>query len=176
VAVSFAGAFRVWFLASVGAGQPLAVTSVLPLLDQESVYDLTMGYLSPESRASGEPDLITAATWSGEVFIRRFTGAPAGQPPYPSVPHQRLAVPGAPRALSVADINGDTGRTARGRRMSNTLSLFVNSAGTLVLTSQDAGGKQPARRRERGFRWQGLPDAAVINRKSEDITVHRIDP
>ena len=177
LAVSYAEAFRVWFLASPGPGQPLAVTSTLPLLDNESAYDLTMGYLSVESRTSGEPDLITAVTWSGEVFIRRFTGAPAGQPPYPVVPQQRLAVPGAPRALSIADVNGDSwpdllvaGRT------SNTLSLFVNSAGKLLLASQAPAGSSPRDVVSADFDGNGLPDAAVINRKSEDITLHRIDP
>lgn len=177
LAVSFAGAGYVWFLAGPSQGLPLTVVSTLPLMASESIYDLTMGYLSAESRASGEPDLLTALTWAGEVFIRRYATAPPGVSPYPTVPQQRLAVPGGPRALNLPDVNGDGWPDVLvASRSGNSLSLYLNSGGNLALSSQTPAGSSPRDVVSADFDGNGLPDAAVINRRSQDITIHRIDP
>ena len=175
VAVSFAGAGKVWLLARGASGDGnLEITATVPLLTGENVYDLALAHVSAQSRASGEPDLLTAAPWSGEVFIRRYTG---GLPPYPMVPQQRLAVPGAPRALAVADVNGDSWPDLLvAAREGHSLSLFLNTAGVLALGSQAPAGSSPRDVVSGDFDGDGSPDAAVINRYSHDITVHRIDP
>ena len=174
--VSFAMSGYVWILAAPTAGAPLEVAQTLPLMANESIYDLTMGFVSAESRVSGEPDLLTAVTWSGEVFIRRHQGAGATIP-YPTTPQVRLAVPGAPRALALADVNGDTWPDLLvASREGNTLSLYLNSAGRLTLSSQTPAGSSPRDVVAADFDSNGLPDAAVINRESQDITVHRIAP
>lgn len=175
--VTFAGASHLWFLESASGGDPLSVASALPVAIGESVYDLTMGYVSAESRVSGEPDLLTAVQWSGEVFIRRYVPPAPGASAYYTTNPQRLAVPGGPRAISVADVNGDTWPDVLvAARIGNTLSLFLNTQGVLSLASQTPAGSSPREVVTADFDGNGLPDAAVINRKSEDVTVHRIDP
>ncbi|HWB03670.1 MAG TPA: FG-GAP-like repeat-containing protein [Verrucomicrobiales bacterium] len=175
LAVSFAGAGYIWFLGSTDTA-PLSVTSALPLLKEESVYDLTMAGVSAESRASGEPDLITAVTWSGEVFIRQYMG-PGGPAPYSTVPQVRLAVPGAPRAVIAADVNNDSWPDLLvASRAGNSISVYHNTSGTLRLASQTPAGDSPRDVVAADFDGNGRPDAAVINLHSKDITLHLIDP
>lgn len=176
LAVTYAGAARVWLLESAGDDAPLAVKTVVPLMRKESVYDLTLGYITAEARATGEPDLITAATWSGEIYIRRHQGTGATAP-YTLHPQVRLPVAGGPRALSLADVNGDGWTDLFAvSRSGNTVSVFLNENGVLRLHARAPAGDSPRDVTSLDVNGDGKPDAAVINLDSRDVTLHPVDP
>lgn len=173
LAFTHAYAGQVWFLSGAAAGDPLSVDSRLHLRAGESVYDLLLGYFTPQSRVNGEPDLLTAATNKGEITLRTFVLGGTGY----AGPTRRIPVPGGPRALTATDVNGDAWPDLLVVSLNRSnLTLYLNDQyGNFQMRSQTGTGSSPRDVVAGDFNRDGTPDAAVINRRSEDITVHTID-
>jgi hypothetical protein len=173
VAMTYAGAEQIFFLHSPQSDQALQLSAFVPT-STWGIYDLALAFMSPESRISGEPDLVTTSQDSGEIQIRKFELAGNFYSPAPT---RRLAVPGGPRAITVRDLDNDSWPdiVAAGR-YNDTVSLFRNVAGQFTLTSRTPSGGSPRDVLAVDLDNNGVPEVPTINRYSQDITVHRIDP
>lgn len=155
---------KLWVLAP-GADGSLRITGVI---SNQAIHALAIGSILQPAN-SGALDLITASRNYGTISIHRGTNSPGRF--LPAV-HQRIQVPGGPRALVIADLNGDGWNDLAVvlRNFDRVLS-YHNSNGVLVATTELPVGHSPREMVSADFNADGRPDVAVMNRDSKDISV-----
>jgi len=117
----------------------------------------------------GEVDLVTAARDANQVLVR---GGRAGGAGFDAVVAQRLYLPGAPRAMALADVDADGWNDLLVvLRNYDRVVTFRNEAGTLKLTAESPTGVSPRDLAIADFNGDGRPDLAVANRKSDNLSV-----
>ena len=125
--------------------------------------------LHAASDSGARPDLITAEKFHGTVEIRR--GQP-GNNLFADEPAQILRVPGGPRAVQIVDLDGDGWNDLLVvLRNFDCVMAYRNEGGTLVAQAEFPAGSSPRELVAADFNGDQLPDAAVMNRVSEDISV-----
>lgn len=162
---SFAQRGKIWVLRAGPDGR-LAVAG-----DVENVA-LTALDAAPLLRPAtngAPPDLITAYSRSGSMSIfsatnltQRFSGRAV----------RNYYVPGAPRNVRIADLDGDGWNdvvvVAQG---SDRVLTYRNVAGDLSLIAESFVGRAPREMDLDDFNGDGHPDLAVLNRQSMDVSI-----
>ncbi len=117
----------------------------------------------------GEMDLVTAARDANQVLVRRGLAGATG---FDTVVAQRVYLPGAPRAMSLADVDADgwNDLIVVLRNYDRVVTLR-NEAGTLKLAAESPTGVSPRDLATADFNGDGRPDLAVANRKSDNLSV-----
>lgn len=118
---------------------------------------------------TGLNDLVTASRDAGTIEVRRGTNG-AGR--FQQSVTQRINVPGGPRALSIADLDGDgwNDLVVVLRNFDRVLT-YHNSNGVLVASTEMPVGRSPRELVSADFNADGRPDVAVMNRASADVSV-----
>ena len=131
-------------------------------------YSLDIGPLTTPA-ATGRGDLITAHRNLGFVEIRK---ASDGSPGFTEEVHQRIPIPGAPRAVRILDLDGDGWNdVAVVLRFLDRVLTYRNDRGILVAATEMPIGRSPRNLVVGDFDLDRQLDLAVINRLSEDISV-----
>jgi hypothetical protein len=164
----FAGGIRGAALLSLGESGALEVRGSVPL--PRDARSLVTGVLTRPAAEAGPVDLVTLHTSSLEE-IQVHRGVP-GPERFETAFHQRLPVPGGPRAAVIVDLDGDgwndLGVVVRNR---NRVTTYRNVNGTLELAYEAPVGNSPRGIARADFDGDGKSDVAVINRTSADVSV-----
>ncbi len=163
--VSFAQRGKIWVLRA-GADGLLAVSGDI---ENVSLTALDVAPLLGPATNGAPRDLITAYSRRGnlEVFAatnlsQRFTGYPV----------DRYFVPGAPRNVRIADLDGDGWNdVVVVAQSSGRVLTYHNDSGNLSLRAEAIVGLGPREMDLGDFNSDGLPDLAVLNRRSQDISI-----
>jgi hypothetical protein len=162
--VTHADSKWIWTLAADANGS-LAIQGVIT---NEQVHALTVAAITRPA-AEGSLDLVTASRDLGTIEVHRADGSAAL---FAQKASQRMYVPAGPRALSVADLDGDGWNDlAVVLRNFDRVITYHNSNGTLVVSSEMPVGKSPREIVTADFNGDNRPDAAVMNRDSRDVNV-----
>ncbi len=164
VVATHADTSLLWVLAA-GASGALDVTAVLT---NQYVHAAAVGpILHPAT--NGLPDLVTASRDAGTIEVRRGTNGPGG---FEQRVTQKIYVPGGPRALSLADFDGDGWNDlAVVLRNFDRVLTYHNSNGVLIASTEQPVGTSPREVVSADFNGDGRPDVAVMNRDSQDVSV-----
>ncbi|HUF63688.1 MAG TPA: FG-GAP-like repeat-containing protein [Verrucomicrobiales bacterium] len=140
---------------------------------------------SRNDRDDALPDLVSAERDANRIVIRR--GLP-GYQRFAAAPAQVLTVPGAPRAVRIADMDGDGWNdlvvvqrnadkvvTYRNRGGSFADPELAGDAPALPFSTATVG-RSPREAALADFTGDGKPDAAVINRISNDLSLLQAAP
>ena len=163
---SFAQSGRLWVLRANAQGR-LAVTGELPNV---SVTALDAAPLLRPATSDAVPDLITAYSPGGRLDIR--AGVPLLAQRFAAAPVQQYFVPGGPRNVRIADLDGDGWNdvVVVAQRQDRVLT-YRNDEGQLTLIAQAFVGRAPREMDLDDFNGDGRPDLAVLNRASTDVSV-----
>ncbi|HEU0010647.1 MAG TPA: FG-GAP-like repeat-containing protein, partial [Verrucomicrobiae bacterium] len=154
----------VWVLAP-GASGALGVTAVLT---NQLVHTAVVGPIT-QPGTNGVLDLVTASRDFGTIEVHRGTNGPGR---FEQRAHQKIYVPGGPRALSIADLDGDGWNdVVVVLRNFDRVFTYHNSNGVLVASTEMVVGKSPRELVTADFNGDGHPDVAVMNRDSMDVSV-----
>src|SRR4029077_20136849 len=117
----------------------------------------------------GIPDLVMASRETGIIEVHRGSAGPAR---FEQDVFQKIHVPGGPRALGIADLDGDgwNDLIVVLRNFDRVLT-YHNSNGVLVASTAIPVGTSPRELVVGDFNGDGRPDVAVMNRSSMDISV-----
>lgn len=116
---------------------------------------------------NGEPDLVQAARDENQILIRR--GSALG---FEKGYTQRLYIPGSPRAVQLADVDGDGWNDLLVvLRDYDRVVTFHNENGVLSLAAEAPVGASPRDLAAADFNGDGRIDLAVSNRRSDNISV-----
>ena len=117
---------------------------------------------------SGAADLVTGARDDNQVLVRRGTAAGG----FEATVAQRLYLPGAPRAMALADVDADGWNDLLVvLRNYDRVVTYRNEAGILKLTAEAPTGSSPRDLATADFNGDGRPDLAIANRKSDNLSV-----
>lgn len=123
---------------------------------------------------SGQIDLVSANRDRGTVEVRRGSGLRSR---FEHAPHQRIYVPGGPRAMEIIDLDQDGWNDLIVVLRNFDLAVtYRNVNGKLVLQSEMSTGVSPRELVVADFNSDGSPDAAVINRESSDVSILKTLP
>lgn len=153
-----------WVLGA-GANGVLQITAELT---NQFVHAAAVGpVLAPVT--NGLPDLVTASRDAGTIEVRRGTNGPGR---FQQSVTQKIHVPGGPRALSLADLDGDgwNDLVVVLRNFDRVLT-YHNSNGVFVAATEMPVGRSPRELVTADFNADGRPDVAVMNRESMDVSV-----
>ena len=152
----------VWLLAADTNG----VLQVQGSVPNNSINSLDVGRLRT---TNGLPDLVTAHRDLDTVDIFAGTNSPARFAPLPA---QTLHIAGAPRAVLIVDLDQDGWNDlVVVLRNFDRVITYKNSNGVLVASSEITVGMSPREMSSGDFNSDGLPDLAVMNRDSADVSV-----
>ena len=166
VVATHALATKVWILAGNPAGT-LAVRSELST-NVNGVRSLALGAVA-EPAASSHLDLVLASRDLGTIEIHRATADGLGF--LPAI-NQRLDMPGGPRALELADLDGDGwNELVVVARYFDRLVTFKNTAGQFARTSEAQTGGSPRELSTADFDGDGRADFIVLNRATTNVSV-----
>jgi hypothetical protein len=119
--------------------------------------------------AGGRPDLVTANRDEGVIRVRAAADGPARFSPRV---RQEIGVPGMPRAVRIADLDGDGWNdVVVVLRHLNRVLVYRNDRGTLVPSSEMPVGQSPRDLVVGDINLDGHLDIAVANRASSDISI-----
>jgi hypothetical protein len=164
VVATHADTSLLWVLAA-GAGGALEVAAVLT---NQYVHAAVVGPILHPA-ANGLSDLVTASRDAGTIELRRGTN---GLGRFEQRVTQKIYVPGGPRALSLADFDGDGWNDlAVVLRNFDRVLTYHNSNGVLVASTEQPVGTSPREVVSADFNGDGRPDVAVMNRDSQDVSV-----
>lgn len=164
VVATHADSDLLWVLAAQ-AGGALGVTAVLT---NQNVHSVAIGPIT-RNIADGTPDLVRASRDFGTIDIHRGTNGPGR---FQQSVTQRINVPGGPRALGIADLDGDGWNDLIvALRNFDRVLTYHNSNGVLVAATEQPVGKSPRELVVADFNSDGRPDVAVMNRDSMDVSV-----
>jgi hypothetical protein len=154
----------VWVL---GAG-PSGALEISAVLTNQLVHAASVGAIT-QPGTNGVLDLVTASRDFGTIEVHRGTNGPGR---FEQRAHQRIYVPGGPRALSIADLDGDGWNdVVVVLRNFDRVFTYHNSNGVLVASTELGVGKSPRELVTADFNGDGHPDVAVMNRDSMDVSV-----
>ncbi|MEY2409993.1 MAG: hypothetical protein QOF48_2663 [Verrucomicrobiota bacterium] len=164
VVATHADSKLLWVLAPDTAG----LLTIQTTLTNQNVHSVAIGALV-ETNAGLPPDLVIASRDFGTIEIHRGTNGPGR---FDQRVAQRIYVPGGPRALGIADLDGDgwNDLVVVLRNFDRVLT-YHNSNGVLVAATEMPVGKSPRELVTGDFNGDGRPDVAVMNRSSMDISV-----
>ena len=116
-----------------------------------------------------ERDLAVASRDLGTVTVFKLAYSDVGSM---VTLHQKLDVQGGPRALRIADVDGDgwNDLVVVSRNM-NKVVVFKNQAGTLVQSTESQTGNSPRELADADFDGDGRNDFVVMNRDSASVTM-----
>jgi hypothetical protein len=124
--------------------------------------------LSPAS--NGAPDLVLTDNSVGSVVVYR--GVPALPTRFAPTNEIFLCPGGGPRAVRVADFDGDGWNdVAVVQSSADHVLVFRNDQGSLTEWQVLAAGHKPREMVSADFNSDGQPDLAVLNRGSQDISI-----
>lgn len=148
-----------------GADGKLQIQGVVTNLDITALDAAPL--FTPNS--TGKPDLALAFSRSGKVQL--YPGL-EGPNRFATTPQVEFNVPGAARNVRIADLDGDgwndlivVGQTY------GKVFTYKNQAGKFTLQSEIVVGNFPREMDLGDFNEDGLPDLAVLNRRSEDVSI-----
>ncbi|MBI4586570.1 MAG: VCBS repeat-containing protein [Planctomycetes bacterium] len=165
LAATHAWSKQAWILAA-GASGALEIKAAIP-----GVADVFAMDIGPVARAaaSGRADLVTAHRNRGIVQVRQGLDGPAR---FAAAIHQEIPIPGGPRALRIADLDGDGWNDlAVVMRYLDRVLAYKNTGGQLALATEMPVGRSPRELVTAEWNGDGRPDLAVINRISSDVNV-----
>ena len=155
----------VWILGANGQGGLAIKGSVAGFA---GIYSLDVGPIA-HSASSGKNDLVTAHPDQGFLEVRQ---AGAGVEWFQATVSQRIAIPGAPRAVRIADMDRDGWNdVVVTLKHLNAVLVYRNNLGTLEPATELPVGQSPRDLVTADFNGDGQPDVAVINRISSDVSV-----
>jgi hypothetical protein len=164
VVATHADSDLLWVLAAQ-AGGALSVTAVLT---NQNVHAVAVGPVT-RNIADGTPDLVRASRDFGTIDIHRGTNGPGR---FQQNVTQRINVPGGPRAVGIADLDGDGWNDLIvALRNFDRVLTYHNSNGVLIAATEQPVGKSPRELVVADFNGDGRPDVAVMNRDSMDVSV-----
>ncbi len=153
-----------WVLAPDTSGT-LGITAILT---NQNVHAVALGRVLA-TNAAASTDLVIASRDYGTIEVHRGTNGPGR---FQQSVAQRIQVPGGPRALSLADLDGDgwNDLVVVLRNFDRVLT-YHNSNGVFIASTEIPVGKSPRELVTADFNGDGRPDVAVMNRSSMDISV-----
>ena len=153
-----------WVLAA-GPGGALRVTG---LVTNQFIHSLAVGPIT-QNAASAQLDLVTASREFGTIQVHRGSSGPER---FQQTIVQRIQVPGAPRAVSLVDLDGDGWNdVVVVLRNFDRVVTYHNSNGVLRIESEMQVGTSLRELVTADFNSDGRPDVAVLNRDSMDVSV-----
>ncbi|MDB6030356.1 MAG: hypothetical protein JWM16_694 [Verrucomicrobiales bacterium] len=154
----------IWVLAS-GTNNVLEIQGAIT---NEFAHSLDVGAIT-QPQASGTLDLVTAQLDRGTVTVHPGSNGPAR---FGQAISQTISVPGGPRAVKIADLDGDgwNDLIVVLRNFDRVLT-YHNSNGVLVAATETPVGVSPRELVVADFNSDGHPDLAVMNRDSKDVSV-----
>jgi len=163
---SFAQSRKLWVLRANTQGR-LEVSGELPGVLATA---LDAAPLLRPATSDAVPDLITAYSPAGCLDIR--AGVPLLEQRFAAAPVQQYFVPGGPRNVRIADLDGDGWNdvVVVAQRQDRVLT-YHNDEGQLTLLAQAFVGRAPREMDLEDFNGDGRPDLAVLNRGSMDVSV-----
>jgi hypothetical protein len=155
---------KVYVLAADPEGQ-LAIQGTLTNI---GVNALDVGPLLRPA-TNPQPDLIVAHNDRGTLQIHSSISTIAR---FSQVTNQVITVPGGPRNVRIADLDGDGWNDLVVVQQSfNKVLTFRNLNGVFVPTAEAAVGARPREMDLGDFDGDGHPDVAVLNRYSSDVSI-----
>jgi len=149
-----------------GANGALGLRGCIPTVNNVFAVE-TCPITSPI--ADGRVDLLTAHRDLGTIRVRKGT---AGPERFTDAIHQEIQIPGGPRFMAAADLNGDGWNDlAVVLRNLDRVITYRNDKGTLVPSREMPVGQSPRELVSGDFNRDGQPDFAVVNRISADISI-----
>lgn len=134
-----------------------------------SVHALRVGPLL-QAASNGAPDLVVASRDSGSIVVHR--GSALSPLHFESTVAQKMEVPGGPRAVEIVDLDADgwNDLVVVLRNFDRVL-IYHNSNGVLVASTEMPVGRSPREIVSADYNKDGLPDVAIMNRDSKDVSV-----
>ena len=153
---------RVWVLGADANGRLEVKSSVIIETEAQSFDTGNM-----ISTNLSNTDLITVDVDDGTVSIH-----PGASNRFEAKVHQTLNIPGGPRAVRVADLDGDGWNDLIVVvRNLDTVLTYRNTNGFLAPASERPVGLSPRELVLADLNHDGYPDAVVMNHHSQDVTV-----
>jgi hypothetical protein len=163
--VTHADSLLVWLLSADGPNGALIVKQTI---ENKKIHSLDVGPLS-RPIADGTPDLVSAHRDRGTVEIYQGSLGPIR---FSETIYQKIDVPGGPRALEIVDLDGDGWNDlVVVLRNFDRVITYHNSNGVMVAATEMPVGMSPRELVSADFNEDGLPDIAVMNRDSQDVSV-----
>jgi hypothetical protein len=162
--VTHADSTNIWVLSANAGG----ILELRATFNTKSVHALVVGSILQASNST-RLDLVKASRDFGTIEV--YPGVD-GLSRFAPNPTQELHVPGGPRALALADLDGDgwNDLVVVLRNFDRVLN-YHNSNGVLVAVTETPVGRSPRELVANDFNGDGRPDVAVMNRDSEDVSV-----
>ncbi len=163
--VSFAQREKIWVLRA-GADGRLAITGDI---ENVSLTALDVAPLLHPATNGAAPDLITAYSRGGCLDIFAATNTPQR---FMGKSVQRYYIPGAPRNVRIADLDGDGWNdVVVVAQLNDRVLTYKNNQGQLELVAESIAGRFPREMDLGDFNADGRPDLAVLNRISLDVSI-----
>lgn len=152
----------IWVLAADAGG----VLEVRGSVTNRAIHSLRSGRILS---TNGPPDLVTAHRDMDTVDVLAGEPTPAH---FSSVASQIIHVAGAPRAVEIADLDGDGwDDLIVVLRNFDRVVTYKNDHGKLVARGESTVGNSPRELALADFNGDGVADIAVMNRDSADVSV-----
>jgi FG-GAP-like repeat/Lamin Tail Domain len=157
---------KVWILRPGNLSEFLPRDAVL--VELEGLRTMALGAVTAPA-GNAEPDLVVASRDLGTVIVFRLHYEELGAM---WERHQQIDVPGGPRALEIADLNGDGwNEVIVVSRNEDRVVVLKNDHGTLARESDTVTGHSPRELAGADFDNDGRTDFVVLNRDSSDVSV-----
>src|SRR5439155_7141065 len=110
-------------------------------ITNQRVHALDVGIITQHTSSTGQLDLVTASRDNGTIEVHRGTSGPDR---FEQAAAQKILVPGGPRAVAIADLDGDGWNDlAVVLRNFDRVLTYHNSNGVLVAATEMPVGRSP---------------------------------